>query len=52
MPDVKIRKFLTIVEEIYHEGGKPVAKPLKRGRSSRSSRTRSRAAIMRKSPVS
>ncbi|MGM4985377.1 MULTISPECIES: amino acid synthesis family protein [Rhizobium] len=31
MPDVKIRKFLTIVEEIYHEGGKPVAKPLKRG---------------------
>ncbi|NTG47803.1 amino acid synthesis family protein [Agrobacterium rhizogenes] len=31
MPDVKIRKFLTIIEEIYHEGGKPVAKPLKRG---------------------
>ena len=31
MPDVKIRKFLTIVEEIYHEGGKPVEKPLKRG---------------------
>jgi hypothetical protein len=31
MPDVKIRKFLTVVEEIYHEGGKPVAKPLKRG---------------------
>ncbi|HEX8049533.1 amino acid synthesis family protein [Rhizobium sp.] len=31
MPDVKIRKFLTAIEEIYHEGGKPVAKPLKRG---------------------
>ncbi|QND46171.1 amino acid synthesis family protein (plasmid) [Rhizobium lusitanum] len=31
MPDVKIRKFLTIIEEIYHEGGKPVEKPLKRG---------------------
>ena len=31
MPDVKIRKFLTIIEEIYHEGGKPVTKPLKRG---------------------
>ncbi|KAA6487638.1 amino acid synthesis family protein [Agrobacterium rhizogenes] len=31
MPDVKIRKFLTVIEEIYHEGGKPVAKPLKRG---------------------
>jgi hypothetical protein len=31
MPDVKIRKFLTVVEEIYHEGGKPVATPLKRG---------------------
>ena len=31
MPDVKIRKFLTVIEEIYHEGGKPVVKPLKRG---------------------
>ncbi|MQB40338.1 amino acid synthesis family protein [Rhizobium sp. ICMP 5592] len=31
MPDVKIRKFLTVIDEIYHEGGKPVAKPLKRG---------------------
>lgn len=31
MPDVKIRKFITVVEDIYHEGGKPAAKPLKRG---------------------
>ena len=31
MPEVKIRKFLTIVEEIYHEGGRPVEKPLLRG---------------------
>ncbi|MDB5526076.1 MAG: hypothetical protein JWM58_3839 [Rhizobium sp.] len=31
MPEVKIRKFLTSVEEIFHEGGKPAATPLKRG---------------------
>lgn len=31
MPDVVIRKFLTQVEEIFHEGGPPAAVPLKRG---------------------
>lgn len=31
MPEPKIRKFLTLVEEIHHEGGKPAAVPLKRG---------------------
>lgn len=31
MPEPKIRKFLTAVEDIYHEGGKPVETPLKRG---------------------
>ncbi|MGV8937303.1 MAG: amino acid synthesis family protein [Allorhizobium sp.] len=31
MPEPKIRKFLTVVEDIFHEGGKPVATPLKRG---------------------
>ncbi|MCM2476014.1 amino acid synthesis family protein [Rhizobium sp. CG5] len=31
MPEPKIRKFLTITEDIYHEGGKPVETPLKRG---------------------
>ena len=31
MPEPKIRKFLTTVEEIYHEGGPVSAKPLLRG---------------------
>ena len=31
MPDVKVRKFLVSVEEVYHEGGPPAAAPLKRG---------------------
>lgn len=31
MPEPKIRKFLTTIEDIYHEGGKPVETPLKRG---------------------
>lgn len=30
MPDVKIRKFSVSVEEIYHEGGQPTARPLMR----------------------
>jgi len=28
---VKVRKFATVVEEIFHEGGPPPAKPLKQG---------------------
>jgi len=31
MPEPKIRKFSTVIEEIFHEGGKPVTTPLKRG---------------------
>ncbi|ALA17246.1 MULTISPECIES: amino acid synthesis family protein [unclassified Chelatococcus] len=31
MPDVDVRKRLITVEEIFHEGGQPAAKPLKRG---------------------
>ncbi|MGO4711363.1 amino acid synthesis family protein [Bradyrhizobium sp. 2TAF24] len=31
MPDVVIRKRLIQVEEIFHEGGRPVAVPLRRG---------------------
>ena len=31
MPDVEVRKRVTIVEEIVHEGGPPAAKPLRRG---------------------
>ncbi|UVC06520.1 amino acid synthesis family protein [Rhizobium sp. TH2] len=31
MPDPKIRKFFTTVEEIMHEGGPVAGKPLKRG---------------------
>jgi hypothetical protein len=31
MPEPKIRKFFTTVEEIMHEGGPVVGKPLKRG---------------------
>lgn len=31
MPDVEVRKRLITVEEIFHEGGQPAAKPLKRG---------------------
>lgn len=30
MPEPKVRKFLTITEEIYHEGGPVSAEPLKR----------------------
>jgi hypothetical protein len=31
MPDVELRKRLVAVEEVFHEGGMPVAEPLKRG---------------------
>jgi hypothetical protein len=31
MPDIDVRKRLTVVEEIFHEGGPIAAKPLKRG---------------------
>ena len=31
MPEIAIRKRVTVVEEIFHEGGPPVAKPLRRG---------------------
>lgn len=31
MPEVRIRKIATAIEEIHHEGGPPVASPLLRG---------------------
>lgn len=31
MPEIVIRKRATVIEEVFHEGGKPVAKPLRRG---------------------
>ena len=31
MPEVKIRKFVTMTEEIFHEGGPPAATPHRRG---------------------
>jgi hypothetical protein len=31
MPDIKIRKLMTLTEEIFHEGGPPPAKPYRRG---------------------
>ncbi|MCF3642672.1 amino acid synthesis family protein [Rhizobium sp. TRM95111] len=31
MPEPKVRKFLTMVEDIHHEGGPSAEKPLKRG---------------------
>ena len=31
MPDIDMRKRVTIVEEIFHEGGPLVANPRKRG---------------------
>lgn len=31
MPLIQVRKFATVVEEIFHEGGPPAAKPLKQG---------------------
>ena len=33
MPEVQVRKKLTIVEEIFHEGGPPVSRPLRRAAS-------------------
>ncbi len=33
MPEVVVRKKLTCVEEIFHEGGPAVPKPLLQGRS-------------------
>ncbi len=30
MPDIKVRKFVTVVEEILHEGGPPAAVPPRR----------------------
>ncbi|MGF0539442.1 amino acid synthesis family protein [Agrobacterium sp. ES01] len=31
MPEPKVRKFAITIEDIYHEGGKPVTEPLKKG---------------------
>lgn len=31
MPDIVVRKRATVIEEIFHEGGKPAATPLRRG---------------------
>lgn len=31
MPEIVIRKRTTVIEEIFHEGGKPAATPLRRG---------------------
>jgi hypothetical protein len=31
MPEIAVRKRLTQIEEIFHEGGKPAAEPLRRG---------------------
>lgn len=31
MPEIVIRKRATVVEEIFHEGGKPASQPLRRG---------------------
>lgn len=31
MPDIVIRKRATVIEEIFHEGGKPSVTPLRRG---------------------
>jgi len=31
MPKVEIRKYATVVEEVFHEGGPPAAKPFKQG---------------------
>ena len=31
MPEIVIRKRVTLVEEIFHEGGKPATQPLRRG---------------------
>ena len=31
MPEIAIRKRVTLIEEIFHEGGKPAARPLRRG---------------------
>jgi hypothetical protein len=33
MPEVRVRKKLTVVEEIFHEGGPPVSVPLRRAAS-------------------
>ena len=30
MPEVLLRKMLTVVEDIHHEGGPPAARPLRR----------------------
>ncbi len=31
MPKVEVRKFATVVEDIFHEGGPPAAKPFRQG---------------------
>jgi hypothetical protein len=31
MPKVEVRKYATVVEEVFHEGGPPAAKPFKQG---------------------
>ncbi|MFM9841585.1 MAG: amino acid synthesis family protein, partial [Dongiaceae bacterium] len=31
MPLVQVRKFATVVEEVFHEGGPVAAKPFKQG---------------------
>ena len=28
---VKVRKVSTVIEEVYHDGGKPTSDPIKRG---------------------
>ena len=33
MPEIAVRKYAVVVEEIFHEGGPPAATPLKRGAS-------------------
>jgi hypothetical protein len=31
MPKVEVRKFATVIEDVFHEGGPPAAKPFKQG---------------------
>ena len=31
MPKVEVRKFATVVEDVFHEGGPPAAKPFRQG---------------------
>jgi hypothetical protein len=47
MPDVDVRKRVTIVEEIFHEGGPVAGKPLRRGAALTVFATRSPGATSR-----